>query len=355
MCKYVVGTENHIKTIRLMNTFTDNLSSNNIKVTITSGSFGEGLQMPGSDLDIMLVDTTVDVHDEITSIVFDPTRTNFSLMTEDIKAGFAMLRFISSPNPVMRKICEKFKGRAVHYSLAYKTKKFTCMHAYFMSLVCNTHCQSEYVSSTISNKKQYKQYNTCQSYLHININHDTVSGWMMLASFFYKENQYQRCLNIIVYALSKCTHHNLFLGSTVSAMQRLEKYGVVRSFKFVLEDHVIFKSSAFIPIELLIEGNFFAMPPTIYAHFLSFLCHYHLNNTHECRNSLRDLKLTIAEYHFTGKIRSSKSASYYCLGTALQLLGDCVSAKEAFTNTVKLMPHPFFLKTMKRLPPIAPS
>ncbi|VDI35864.1 Hypothetical predicted protein [Mytilus galloprovincialis] len=110
MCKYVVGTENHIKTIRLMNTFTDNLSSNNIKVTITSGSFGEGLQMVGSDLDIMLVDTTIDVHDEIKSIVFNPTQTNFALMTEDIKAGFAMLRFISSPNPAIRKICEKFKG-----------------------------------------------------------------------------------------------------------------------------------------------------------------------------------------------------------------------------------------------------
>lgn len=56
-----------------------------------------------------------------------------------------------------------------------------------------------------TNKNSYKQFNTCLCYLLQNIHHDPVSGWLMLASFFYKTHQYDISIELISYALSKCT------------------------------------------------------------------------------------------------------------------------------------------------------
>ncbi|XP_052078289.1 uncharacterized protein LOC127716216 [Mytilus californianus] len=627
MCKYVVGTENHVKTIRLINTVCDNLSSDDIKVIITSGSFGEGLQMLGSDLDLMFVLKDIEVHDNRTPIVFSRSKTNFTMMTEGTKPGFVMLQLIGSPHPLFCKKCrmgnylsnvlfkqtflnelgpfvhgpcisdihgrydmapslhskywfkpasgwvvrsnnawpyentkqmiidhgvlfvpigakgsphEEFEwrisfsvaeklliytfsqsqllcyalmkillkdvintdsrctdllcsyylktiifwiseelqpsvwtpdnlipcfmrcflrliycvqyqvcphyfipennlfenkiegldrtnlidtlrvlfsygwrcmffskqishvsflpcniqndhsifyyedinkllnsnviirvgsvsgkynnfSRAVHNVMSYNSKKLKYLYTYFMSVMCNKHCQSVYLSSTINNKNQYKQYKTCLSYLLMNINHDTVSGWLILASFFYKENQYTKSLLIISYALSKCTPEKLFRGAELSVMQRLivkwysvQKQGVVHSLKKLLVDYVIFKTSTFIPMELLIEKIIFAIPPVVYAHFLSFLCHYHLNNVPELRNSLQDLQLTIDEDYFIGEDVIVRSTSYYCLGTALQLMGDKLSAKQAFTETVNLLnSFPLLIRRLKRLSIIA--
>lgn len=49
MCQNIVGTADYVKQIRLMNAVRDNLTSNNFGTYITSGSFGEGLEMRGSD------------------------------------------------------------------------------------------------------------------------------------------------------------------------------------------------------------------------------------------------------------------------------------------------------------------
>ncbi|VDI33852.1 Hypothetical predicted protein [Mytilus galloprovincialis] len=247
--------------------------------------------------------------------------------------------------------------RSVHTTISCNSKKLKFIHEYFMSWVCNLKCQSIYVSSTIRNKNQYKQHKTCLSYLLMSINHDTVSVWLMLASLFYKEKQYNKCVILILYALSKCTIDKLIRGTELSVTQRLVikwyliyKQGVVRSLKFVLVDNVIFATSAFIPLELLIVESGYEIPPIVYAHFMSFLCHYHMNNMRECRSSLRDLQLTIAENYFMGKDKCPKALSYYCLGTSLQLMGENVSAKLAFIETVKLLySYPFLIKPLKRL------
>ncbi|XP_063414368.1 uncharacterized protein LOC134696470 [Mytilus trossulus] len=630
LCKFLVGTENHVKIIRQMNTVCDNLSNDDISVQITSGSFGEGLQMRGSDIDVMLVLRFIEVHDNITTIAFNPTKTYFILMTDNTNSSFAMLRLVSSPHRRLVESCETFQGnyylssalfkrlflsefcpvehgpcvsdkhsytdyapclhsrswvktasrwivksnnpwpnentkqmiinhgvlfvpigskesaneklewrmsfsvgekllmytfshtqllcyalmkillkdvintnsrckdlicsyyiktivfwiseelqpsvwtpdnliqcfmrcfsrliycvqyqvcphyfipennlfenkiegidrnnlidtlsvlfsygwrcilfsdqisdgpillnniqnyqsflyyddlnkllksstsirvssltdkhynfcRSVHTIISCNSKKLKFIHEYFMSWICNLKCQSIYVSSTIRNKNQYKQHKTCLSYLLMSTNHDSVSGWLMLASFFYKGNQYKKSLILILYALSKCTLDKLIRGTELTAMQRLlvkwhliYKQRVVRSLKFMLVDHVNFATSAFIPMELLIVESGFVIPPVVYAHFLSFLCHYHLNNVRECQISLRDLQLTIAEDYFMGEDIFPKAFSKYCLGTALQLIGDHLSAKQAFTETVQILhSYPFFIRPLKRLSMIA--
>ncbi|XP_076070612.1 uncharacterized protein LOC143042237 [Mytilus galloprovincialis] len=614
LCENIVGTENHVKTIRLMNAVSDNLSNDDIIVSITSGSFGEGLQMIGSDLDVMHVMKFIEVHDNITSNIFNPDTTYFSLVTEDTKPGYVMLRLTSSPHPFVQKMCEKFRGdiflsnalfkesflvsnlslvthgpclsdkhgyfdlanclhskdwvtsasqwtlrsnntwpnektkqmimnhgvifvpigfkgspheelewrmsfsvgekfliytfshtqllcyslmkillkevihsdsrcedllcsyylktiifwiseefqpsvwtpdnlipcfmrcfrrliycvdysvcpnyfipennlfenkiagldrdtlidtlrvlysygwrcilfskqlshvpilssnvqtdqralfyedikkllksnifmglasvngehnnfsRAVYYNLAYNSKKLKYLHAYFLSAVCCNTCESIYLSNKIGNKNQYKQYNTCQSYLLMNTNHDSVSGWLMLASFFYKANEYQKCLKVILYALSKCTPEKLFCGKELSDTHYLlfnshlvQKQEVMSLLKYALIDNVIFNTSIFIPKELPKEESGIEISPVVYAHFVSFLCYYHLNNVRECLNSLRYLELTITEDYFIIKDKRIQSMSYYCLGIALQLMEENRSNNQTFKETMELL------------------
>ena len=55
LCHHIVGTDETKKIKRTFNTIRDNLSNNTNLIRITSGSFGEGLEMEGSDVDIIHV------------------------------------------------------------------------------------------------------------------------------------------------------------------------------------------------------------------------------------------------------------------------------------------------------------
>ena len=53
VCHHVVGSEEAVKTRRMFHTMGDNLFHNEVFSKITSGSSGEGLEMKGSDVDVM--------------------------------------------------------------------------------------------------------------------------------------------------------------------------------------------------------------------------------------------------------------------------------------------------------------
>ncbi|CAG2185946.1 unnamed protein product [Mytilus edulis] len=191
MCKNIVGSENHVNTIRLMNAVCDNVSRDKTRVDIASGSFGEGLQMLGSDLDILWVLQFIEVRDTTTSKVVNPIKPYLSLTTYDTKPGFAMLRLVSSPYSALG-VEHNDISRVVYNLISCTSKTLNIIHAYFMSVVCRNKCQSMYVSSVVSNKNQYKQHHTSLGYLLMNINHDAVSGWLMIASHFYMQKQYKK-------------------------------------------------------------------------------------------------------------------------------------------------------------------
>lgn len=56
-------------------------------------------------------------------------------------------------------------------------------------------------------------------------------------------------------------------------------------------------NSSLIPNELhlKVDGMTCKIPPVVYAHILCVLCNFHLNNVRLCRESIKDLQLTIAE------------------------------------------------------------
>lgn len=105
-----------------------------------------------------------------------------------------------------------------------------------------------------------------------------------------------------------------------------------------------------LPIEMRTEGKnrTCIISPVVYAQFLRFLCHYHRNNTGQCWDSLRNLKLTIHESYFIAT-SYQQALSYKMLGIHFQLLGDSESAKQAFMQSLELYPDPTLNDASRRL------
>lgn len=87
--------------------------------------------------------------------------------------------------------------------VSHKQSSIKHLFKYFMSKVCQRRVQ--YIPMNSNNKYQYKEYKTCLSSLLQGVYHDTVSGWLMVASLFYKTKQYIKVLHVIMYSLSNCT------------------------------------------------------------------------------------------------------------------------------------------------------
>lgn len=105
MCQNIVGSEEHVKTIRIMNNVRDNLQSDNRCTLITSGSVGEGLKLRGSDLDLMKVIKDIKVCED-TNVYFEKT-TNFIVETEDTQPGYTQLRLVYTDDQQNLNDCEK--------------------------------------------------------------------------------------------------------------------------------------------------------------------------------------------------------------------------------------------------------
>ncbi|XP_076086787.1 cyclic GMP-AMP synthase-like receptor 2 [Mytilus galloprovincialis] len=228
--------------------------------------------------------------------------------------------------------------------------KFSLKHlyAYYISQRCSKQAQSLPLDGAIiNNKYQYKQYKSCLSTLLTNVYHDAVSGWLMVASFFYKTKQYRKALHIIRYSISKCTSDKLFLELTLSHIHyqslkllSFNKTSVACLLKILFVDIIqLTDNSTLTPEELLMEGcnNEYYIPSTAYAYFLSVLCHYHLNDVRHCQDSIQDLKIVIGERYLMANVRITAEA-YILLGIALQLFGDKESARQAFLQSLEIYP-----------------
>ncbi|CAC5421958.1 unnamed protein product [Mytilus coruscus] len=121
LCQHIVGTEDYVKQIRLMNAARDNISSCKDETVITSGSFGEGLDMRGTDLDIMFVTTTLEVYEDVKPF-FNSNTTYFSMEKDDVKPGYAQLKLVYCRSQSVLKQCEEQNA-----------------YAYFLNFLCYYH------------------------------------------------------------------------------------------------------------------------------------------------------------------------------------------------------------------------
>lgn len=128
------------------------------------------------------------------------------------------------------------------------------------------------------------------------------------------------------------------------------KKSFVYLLKIMFVDVLIFqKNSELIPDELQMEvgSEIYRAPSTAYAYFLNFLCHYHLNNTKQCYDSLQDLQLVIKGSYLIAD-RINKAQAYNLLGIIFTLLRDSKSARKAFLRSVNFLPDPLLNSSVRR-------
>ncbi|XP_076071843.1 uncharacterized protein LOC143043413 [Mytilus galloprovincialis] len=250
--------------------------------------------------------------------------------------------------------------RGIHQIISCHQSAQKYLTTYYLSVLCGQYAQNVQLnSSRNSNKHQYKQYKSCLCTVLQNIYHDSVSGWLMLASFFYKVKQYNNALHIIAYSISKCTSEKVcrFMDMSgshyrFSDLQLFQKTSIVQLWKMMLIDYLKFtRNSRLIPNELQmeVEHRVYRISSIVYAYFLKILCHYHLNNVRQCQDCLRTLQIIIDENYFIEYKKLFHYKSYKILGIALQIVGDSESSQQAFMQSAKIEPNQKYNTSVKRL------
>ncbi|VDH96211.1 Hypothetical predicted protein [Mytilus galloprovincialis] len=249
--------------------------------------------------------------------------------------------------------------RQIQKTVSCENLSMKYLYTYYMSMMSAVRAQSIQLNNAYSkNKYQYQQYKFCLSTLLKNIYHDAVSGWLMLASFFYKTKQYTRAVRIIMDCISKCTSEKLYpyikmsdIHHRLFKLKSLQKKSIVHLWKYVLVDDIRFEvNSLLIPDELLLEVDYnpLRIPSSVYSCFLFFLCHYNLNDARQCRDSLQVLQL-VTEYNYLNADMDAKAAAYNLLGVALQTVGETETARQAYLLSAKLHIDPTDNPAVKRL------
>ncbi|XP_071126577.1 uncharacterized protein [Mytilus edulis] len=226
--------------------------------------------------------------------------------------------------------------------ISSENSKIKYLYSYYLSKFCYKSDQFVQFNDKYDNKNMYRQYTACVSTLLRGMGHDCVSGWLMLASFFYKTKEYQKALDIIEHSLSKCTSDKLFQFKVLSdnnnellSLQLFRKMNIVQVWKNLLLDYAVFtQNSNIIPNELQIdvETSDHLIPPVQYGHFLCFLCHYNLQNNRHCLESIINLQKTILEECFIS-LRIEVAICFKMLGVSLQMVGDIDSARHAYESS----------------------
>jgi hypothetical protein len=106
VCHHVVGTEETVQTRRMFNTIMDNMYHDEVYNQIISGSSGEGLEMKGSDLDIMLVFKDVNVYENVNTARLNSAETCVAMEMDDSKIGFSHLRLFTAIMRVFQKCAQ---------------------------------------------------------------------------------------------------------------------------------------------------------------------------------------------------------------------------------------------------------
>jgi tetratricopeptide (TPR) repeat protein len=263
----------------------------------------------------------------------------------EVQAGYIKRILCSRTVTLDRLVDMQSYRKALHF--IRQSPGLKSYYRYFMSMICSVAVELEPVLSVNRNKEKYKQYRRRLCYLTQNIHHDAVSGWLMLASFYYKMKQYNTALYIISYALSKCTLEKVYHQENLTDWQyeliktrTVQSLGVTNILKLLhVRDVKFIQQSTLIPEELELEvvNCTYTISPVVYSHFLLFLCHLHLNNVNQCYNSLRGLQLTISNNYFIPNYMR-RSNSYNCLGVAYQLIGKRELAERAFRQAIAIAP-----------------
>ncbi|CAC5426157.1 unnamed protein product [Mytilus coruscus] len=105
----------------MMNNVRDNLVTD-VNICITSGSFGESIEMKGSDIDVMHVLKEIKVYETMSSVVKENDKTYFSMNMEETKPGFTSLLLEYTHAVDVLPMCTDVRGRIFLSNVKFKKR-----------------------------------------------------------------------------------------------------------------------------------------------------------------------------------------------------------------------------------------
>ncbi|CAC5390107.1 unnamed protein product [Mytilus coruscus] len=205
------------------------------------------------------------------------------------------------------------------------------------------------------NKQQNIHYKHNLSKLLIGVNSDAISGWLLLATFFYNHQHYSEALIITHHIMSKFTDETiplpvetyngiaLFHKSHDNVMELMKQEKTITIVKNLtnLDINLDTKALAILPeLQQDVKDPFTVFPCKPMAHFIRFLCYYRLKDFNLCKESYKKLyreNVNNMSYMKNMKNCSVRSVNMlellytmYFLGISAQMMGDRDLEKQLF-------------------------
>ncbi|XP_076079578.1 uncharacterized protein LOC143049752 [Mytilus galloprovincialis] len=218
---------------------------------------------------------------------------------------------------------------------------------HFVSEIPNMHCRS-------TNKQKYFKYKHYLSQLLIGVNSDAISGWLVLATFFYSHKHYLEALIITEHVLSKFTDKTFLvpvetsfeivvfheLHDNVMELMKHEKTITIVKALTNLDINLDSKSLAILPeLQQDAQDPFMVYTCKPMAHFIRFLSYYYLENVDSYENAfMRLLREFIDNMNYKQTVSERKAKmlklfhTMYFLGISAQMMGKLDLAKKFFRN-----------------------
>ncbi|VDI18312.1 Hypothetical predicted protein [Mytilus galloprovincialis] len=197
-----------------------------------------------------------------------------------------------------------------------------------------------------SHKEMYHSNKSRHKYLKNGLMCDAVSGWILYASFYYNEKQYNESLKIADYILSRCIPGLLRLHRVAYPTNEIMKYSQELSHKseilisdrmrlFTIYSVRFLRYSPLIPDELKLEVDMadIYVPPLVMCNCLRFLCYHHLGDDHKKQQALEDLRITILKRNVLPMNQLSDSLTI--LGVCYKLNGNKEAAIQCYDEAFR--------------------
>ncbi|XP_063399367.1 uncharacterized protein LOC134683997 [Mytilus trossulus] len=205
------------------------------------------------------------------------------------------------------------------------------------------------------NKLHYQRLKEMLPFVLMGVRSDGVSGWNVLASYFYCIRKYSVCVTITDYVLSKFQddqQEKLYYSEDKFTIDNLGNESQDTNLNSIyiantMEPNDFSRNSFLIPDEMRPEvehKGYIQKPPIVYTLFLRFMCLLKLKQTHKCSESLNDLKIYIESNNYIGN-HVMKAECYTLLGIAFYLKGDLTEAGNCHKKALALD----YLKQIKYL------
>ncbi|VDI80653.1 Hypothetical predicted protein [Mytilus galloprovincialis] len=251
--------------------------------------------------------------------------------------GQAILTYILTPMQVLVNSFELLKQKPDRFI-------FKCL----FSTMCRgvgTRFTSDDVTGG-GNKLHYQKLKEILPFVILGVRSDAVSGWNVLATFYYCIGRYSVSLKITDYVLCKikeAKQEKLYYSEDKFTIDYLPRgcHTIDLSdihITYSMEPNDFYRGSFLIPDEMKPEveyKRYIQKPPIVYTFFIRFMCSLKLEQTQKCSQSLNNLKTLIETNNNIGT-HVMKAECYTLLGIAYYLMGDLVEAenyhKKAFVS-----------------------